>query len=88
MFGHVVEGERYVDQVEQTSVDSEHKPYSDFRIVDCGIVPGFGVQHPEPIVPPPAAPVMPVLPPSLSVLPISMMVPPDLGNRDTGAGES
>ena len=68
MFGHVVEGERYLDQIEMTAVDTDHKPFADIRIVDCGLVPGYEEEKaaqpvPEqtpitvPMPPVPAAPV-------------------------------
>jgi hypothetical protein len=55
VFGHVIEGERYLDQIEITTVDADHKPFADIRIVDCGVMPGYGREEsPAPIVPEPA----------------------------------
>lgn len=53
VFGHVVDGESYIEQIEKTTVDDEHKPYSDFRIADCGLVPGYGAAVQPPPIPNP-----------------------------------
>ena len=71
MFGHVIEGERYLDQIELMGVDTEHKPFADIRIADCGMVSGYGredspVSLPVAVVPAPAALPIPSLAPPVA----------------------
>lgn len=51
VFGHVVEGANFVRQIESTAVDTDHKPYADIRIVDCGEMPGNLLNRSEPAIP-------------------------------------
>ena len=36
VFGHVVSGVEYVTEVENQKVDSNHRPYADVRVSNCG----------------------------------------------------
>ena len=49
VFGHVVDGEALIDQIEKSPVDGDHKPFADIRILDCGMVPGYGKDTEPPV---------------------------------------
>ena len=73
----MIEGERYLDQIEVTAVDTDHKPFADIRIVDCGLVPGYGGEESpavQPVVVPEPAPVPLVLP--MPTIPAPVPTPP------------
>ena len=36
VFGRVVDGHKYVTEIENQRVDTNHRPYADIRIVRCG----------------------------------------------------
>ena len=36
VFGHVVSGQQYVTEMENQKVDTNHRPYADVRISNCG----------------------------------------------------
>ena len=36
VFGHVVQGQEYVVEMENQKVDTNHRPYADVRIVNSG----------------------------------------------------
>ena len=36
VFGQVVDGQKYVTEIENQRVDTNHRPYADIRIVRCG----------------------------------------------------
>ena len=36
VFGRVVDGQKYVTEIENQRVDTNHRPYADIRIVRCG----------------------------------------------------
>ena len=36
MYGHVVNGQQYVTEVENQKVDANHRLYADVRISNCG----------------------------------------------------
>ena len=36
VFGHVVSGQQYVTEMENQKVDTNHRPYADIRISNCG----------------------------------------------------
>jgi len=36
VFGRVIQGEQFVVEVENQKVDTNHRPYSDVRISNCG----------------------------------------------------
>lgn len=36
VFGHVVQGKQFVSEIESQKVDSNHRPYADVRIANCG----------------------------------------------------
>ena len=74
VFGHVVEGERYLDQIEMTAVDTDHKPFADIRIVDCGLVPGYEEEkaaQPVPDQTPITVPMPPVAAAPVAVPPVA-----------------
>jgi len=36
VFGRVVDGHKYVTEIENQRVDTNHRPYADIRVVRCG----------------------------------------------------
>ena len=36
VFGHVVNGQQYVTEMENQKVDANHRPYANVRISNCG----------------------------------------------------
>ena len=48
VFGRVVDGHKYVTEIENQRVDTNHRPYADIRIVRCGelvlIKPNKGIE--------------------------------------------
>lgn len=36
VFGRVVDGQKYVTEIENQRVDTNHRPYADIRVVRCG----------------------------------------------------
>ena len=51
------------------AVDTDHKPFADIRIVDCGLVPGYEeekVAQPVPELAPMTVPMPPVVAPPVA----------------------